>query len=123
MKDVGAGLALTVGVTAVLYLVWGAEAVVPGVVFGLLATVISVVAVELLKRGLSGTYAQTMARWAVGMGLRLVGVLLFVVAVTWRRDLFAPLPTALGYLGVLIPLLFYEMRLLRNETARHTDAG
>jgi drug/metabolite transporter (DMT)-like permease len=123
MKDVGVGLALTVGVTGVLYLVWGPDAVMPGAVFGLLATVISVVAVALLRRGLRGTYAQTMARWAMGMGLRLVGVLLFVVAVTWRRDMFPPLPTAIGYLGVLIPLLFYEMRLLRNDTARHTDAG
>ena len=123
MKDVGVGLALTVGVTGVLYLVWGPGAVLPGVVFGLLAAAISMVAVQLLRRGLRGTYVQTMARWAMGMGLRLVGVLLFVVAVTWKRELFPPLPTAIGYLGVLIPLLFYEMRLLRNETARHTDAG
>jgi hypothetical protein len=42
MKDVGVGLALTVGVTGVLYLVWGPDAVMPGAVFGLLATVISV---------------------------------------------------------------------------------
>lgn len=123
MKDVGVGLALTVGVTGVLYLLSGSSAVLPGAVFGLLATAISVVAVQLLRRGLRGTYAQTLARWAMGMGLRLVGVLLFVVAVTWKRELFAPLPTAIGYLGVLIPLLFYEMRLLRNDTARHTDAG
>ena len=123
MKDSGVGLALTVGVTGVLYLVWGPGAVTAGVVFGILATVISAVAVALLRRGLRGTYAQTMARWAMGMGLRLVGVLLFVVAVTWRRDLFPPLPTALAYLGVLIPLLFYEMRLLRNDTARDTGGG
>jgi hypothetical protein len=123
MRFASIGLAVTAGVTAALYLVWGPGAVLPGVVFGLLATVISVAAVELLKRGLHGTYAQTMARWAMGMALRLVGVLLFVVAVTWKRELFAPLPTAIGYLGVLIPLLFYEMRLLRNDTARHTDAG
>ncbi|UCF39691.1 MAG: hypothetical protein JSW43_08040 [Gemmatimonadota bacterium] len=123
MKDAGIGLALTVGVTGVLYLVWGPGAVLAGGAFGLLATAISVVAVALLKRGLRGTYAQTMANWAMGMGLRLAGVLAFVVAVKWMGDLFPPLPTALGYLGVLLPLLFYEMRLLRNDTARPTDTG
>ncbi len=122
MKDAGLGLALTAGVTGVLYLVWGPSAVVPGVVFGLLATAVSVAAVTLLRGGLRGPYAKTMARWAMGMAVRLVGVLLFAVAVLWRPDLFPALPTAVGYLGVLIPLLFYEMRLLRNDTARHTDA-
>jgi hypothetical protein len=47
------------------------------------------------------------------MGLRLGGVVLLMVAVVVRRDLFDPLPTALGFLGVLIPLLFFEARPTR----------
>jgi hypothetical protein len=30
-----------------------------------------------------------------------------------QRELFPPLPSAIGYVGVLLPLLFSEMRLLR----------
>jgi len=33
--------------------------------------------------------------------------------VALRRDLFAPLPAALGFLGVLIPLLLVETRFVR----------
>ena len=54
-----------------------------------------------------------MRRWAMGMGLRLGGIVLFVVAVVADRALFPPVPSAAGYLGVLIPLLFLEARLLR----------
>ncbi len=54
-----------------------------------------------------------MARWGMGMGLRLLGVMLFAAAVLANRELFPPLPTAFGYLGVLLPLLFMEARLVR----------
>jgi hypothetical protein len=40
-------------------------------------------------------------------------VLLFLVAVLVDRRLFPPLPTALGYLGVVIPLLFLETRFVK----------
>ncbi len=113
MRDLGVGLVLTAVVTGVMYLVWGSEALVPGLTFGLLAAVINAVAVALLKSGLKGTYAKTMAWWAMGMGLRLLGVALFTLAVVREPELFPALPTAIGYVGVLLPLLFYEMRLLR----------
>jgi hypothetical protein len=56
---------------------------------------------------------EMMIRWGWGMGLRLLGVVLFAVAVLIRPDIFPPLPTAFAYIGVLIPLLFAETRLLR----------
>ncbi|MEE8360543.1 MAG: hypothetical protein V3R71_00235 [Gemmatimonadales bacterium] len=51
-------------------------------------------------------------RWLVGMVFRLAGVVLVFVAVALQPELFPPLPTALGYLGVVIPLLFTEIRRL-----------
>lgn len=113
MKDLGLGLVLTAVVTGVMYLVWGSEALVPGLTFGLVAAVMNALAVALLKPSLEGAYAKLMARWGMGMGLRLFGVALFTLAVVREPELFPALPTAIGFVGVLLPLLFYEMRLLR----------
>jgi hypothetical protein len=49
----------------------------------------------------------------MGVALRLTGVVLVFVAIWIRREIFPPLPTALGYLGVVIPLLFSEVRFFR----------
>lgn len=110
---VGLGLALSGLVTAIEYLAWGQAALVPGLAFGLLATGIQVVAVRSLKKGLSAPYPELMKRWAVGLGLRMVGIVLFVAAVVADRTLFPPLPTAFGYLGVVVPLLFTETKLAK----------
>ena len=114
MRDLGVGILLTAGVTAALFLVWGQEALLPGAVFGLLAAGISAAAVALLKPALRSEFGAALARWGMGMALRLVGVGLFVLAVVWEPERFPALPTAIAYIGVLIPLLFYEMRLLRK---------
>ena len=113
MRMLWAGLALTVLVTATLALAFGGSAWVPGIAFGGLATAIQVVAVLVVKPAMSGPLRGMMLRWGVGMGLRLLGVVLFAVAVLIRSDIFPALPTAFAYIGVLIPLLFLEIRLLR----------
>jgi hypothetical protein len=113
VKSVWLGAALTGAVTALLYLAFGRQAVVPGLAFGGLATAIQLVAVLLVKPAMEGSLKPLMVRWGIGMGLRLLGVGLFVVAVLWSRDIFPPLPTAFAYLGVLVPLLFTEIRLIR----------
>ncbi len=113
MRDLGFGILLTVVVTALMVLAWGREALIPGLSFGLLATAIHVAAVALLKPALTGSYGKLMSRWGMGMGLRLVGVGMFALAVLREPQLFPALPTAVGYLAVLIPLLFFETRLLR----------
>ena len=113
MKSVWLGLGLTVVVTAVLTLTFGRHAVVPGLTFGGLATIIQWAAVLVVKPAMGGPLDRLMFRWSIGMGLRLLGVGLFVVAVLLSRDIFPPLLTAFAYLGVLVPLLFTEIRLLR----------
>jgi hypothetical protein len=109
----GLGIALTVLVTAIEYLVWGRPAVAAAISFGLVATVISAIAARTLKPGLAGPYADLVRHFAVGMGLRLAGIVLFVVAVVADRTLFPPFPAAFGYLGVVVPLLFVETKLAK----------
>lgn len=113
MKLLAPGLASVAVVTLILWLIWGAPALVPGVVFGGLATGIQVVALELLAPAAGAPFATFMRRWAIGMGLRLAGVGLFAAAVLIDRDLFPPMPAAFAYLGVLLPLLFMELRWLK----------
>lgn len=113
MRTLWAGLTLTALVTAILVLAFGDTAWVPGLVFGGLATAIQVAAVLVVKPAMNAPLRDMMLRWGVGMGLRLLGVVLFAVAVLIRSDIFPALPTAFGYIGVLIPLLFLEIRLLK----------
>lgn len=107
------GLGLTAGVTAVLVLVWGRSALLPGVAFGLLATAVQMASAALVKPAAHRELRVLLRRWGIGMALRLGGVVAFALAAGLRRDLFPPLPTAFGYLGVVVPLLFTEIRFLR----------
>lgn len=113
MKILLTGLGLTGLVTAALVLKLGAAALIPGLVMGLAATGIELMAARWLVRGLKVSTQGAMQGFGAGMLFRLLGVGLFAGLVVWNRVLFAPLPTALGYLGVLIPLLFLEARLIR----------
>ena len=113
MRVLWLGLALTGAVTGILVLVWGRDAIIPALVFGLLGTAIQLTASALVRPVLQAQGRDLLRRWAYGMALRLGGVILFAVAVAVWRDVFPPLPTAIGFLGVLVPLLFMEIRLFR----------
>ena len=113
MKGLGIGIALTLLVTGLLYLGWGSDAVLPALVFGLIATAIQVVSVALVRPAFAGETARLLKRWGAGMLLRLLGVALVAILATVDQTHFPPLPTALGFLGVLVPLLFLEVRLVR----------
>ncbi len=113
MKDFGIGLALTAVVSGLLWYLGGSSIALPGAAFGLLATLIHVAAVALLKSGLKKSFETLMWRWTMGMGLRLLGVVVFALAVFLEGERFPALPSAAGYVGVLLPLMFSEMRLIR----------
>lgn len=53
------------------------------------------------------------AGWTLGFLFRLGGVLLLGLGAGLRPDLLVPLPAALGFLGVLLPLLATERRFAR----------
>jgi hypothetical protein len=113
MKVIAIGLGLTLGVTALLVVAWGRAALVPGVSMGLLATAIQWTATRQLRREFHGSTPDFFKAVGAGMALRMAGVLLMLAAIVLDRGRFTPLPTALGFLGVIIPLLFVEVRLVR----------
>lgn len=114
MKVVAIGLGLTLLVTALLVAAWGREAaLVPGALMGVLATLIQWSATRRLRRNYDGSTPDFFRAIGAGMALRMAGVLLMLLAIVVDRGVFAPLPTALGFLGVVIPLLFLEVRLVR----------
>src|SRR5205823_4953649 len=70
-------------------------------------------AVALLRPAMRAPQRVFMARWLGGMGVRALALgALLVYAVTERAAL-ASLPASLGFLGVLLPLLFVETEFLK----------
>jgi hypothetical protein len=94
----GIGVAL-VGVAAIL----GGR---PAVIGAGIALGAQLWAVALLRPAMRAPNPQFMARWLGGMGIRLLAL---AVTLIWSPTL----PAALGFLGVLLPLLFLETRFLR----------
>ena len=113
MKQVVPGVVLTALVTALLVWGFGRAALMPGLVFGAVATAIQVAAARFLKQAVGKPFEQLLKAWGLGMGLRMAGMFLFLGAVLADRTLFPPLPTALAYVGVLIPLMFSDLRTIR----------
>lgn len=99
--------------TALLVWLFGRAALLPGLVFGLMATGIQLAAGIFLRRAVGKPFEQLLKAWGAGMGLRVAGMFLFLGAVLLDRTLFPPLPTALAYVGVLIPLMFSDLRTIR----------
>jgi hypothetical protein len=80
---------------------------------GAVALVAQLAAVAVLRPAMTAPQAVFMGRWLSGMGIRALA-LGAVIAVSATHQAALPLlPAALGYLGVLLPLLFAETRFLR----------
>ncbi|HEX9894556.1 MAG TPA: hypothetical protein VGA78_11570 [Gemmatimonadales bacterium] len=78
--------------------------------FGLLASLIQLAAGHLMAGQREASLQQFLKRCGAGMGLRLLGVVIVGVVVWLEPEALPPVPAALGYIGVLIPLLFLEAR-------------
>ena len=102
MKALGFLAALGVGLVLLASLLGGRPAAIGGGV----AVIAQLWAVALLKPKMRAPNPQFMARWLGGMGIRLLG--LGVVLIVSRT-----VPALLGYVGVLLPLLFLETRFLK----------
>ena len=107
------GLGLTGCVSGVLWAATGPGGLLTGLAFGSLATLIQVVSAGVVQPVARGELRVLIRRWAVGLGLRLGGVVMFGIAAWLDPVRFPPVPTAVAYLGVLVPLLFWEIRFLR----------
>lgn len=101
----GLGLALTVGAAAL-----GGR---PAAIGGAVALGAQLWAVALLRPAMRAPNPAFMARWLGGMGIRVLALGALLVWSATHRDALPPLPAALGFLGVLLPLLFMETRFVR----------
>jgi hypothetical protein len=102
VKTIALLAALGVGLVVVATLVGGKPAAIGGGV----AVIAQLWAVALLRPKMRAPNPEFMARWLGGMGIRLLGV--GIVLIVSRT-----VPALLGYVGVLLPLLFLETRFLR----------
>lgn len=84
--------------------------------------VLAGVAVAVAMQGTAEYVSRRMGRvptidrlgsYAVGVVLRMLGVLLVALLVGLDRERFPPIPTALGYLGTILPMLYMETRRQR----------
>lgn len=113
MRVVAIGAILTLGVAAALYAALGSTAIIPALGFGALATALQTAAVAVLEPARNAPHDRFVLRWGAGMALRLVGVPLVALSVLVSPGRFPPVPTAFGFLGVMVPLLFLELRRIR----------
>jgi len=113
IRTAATGLALTALVTGLAGVGFGRAAVGPAIGFGLLATLVQMGAGRALAAARGGSSADLLKGYGIGMGLRALSLVVLLVALVAGRDWLEPLPTALGFLGVLIPLLFLEVRRAR----------
>ncbi len=80
---------------------------------GAVAFAAQIVAVALLRPAMRDPTPRFMARWLGGMAVRAAALAALLAVSVARRDALPPLPASLGFLGVLLPLLFVETRFLK----------
>jgi hypothetical protein len=103
----GAGTALVLSLVG--WAIWGAAGAGAALTLGLVAT-----ALQMLAAWRTGSAGIDRLRvYTVGVVLRFAGVLVLGVMVTLEPRRFPPLPSAMGYLGTVLTLLYLETRLTR----------
>jgi hypothetical protein len=83
------------------------------VIGGAVALGAQVAAVALLRPAMRAPTPRFMARWLGGMAVRAVALAVLLAVSVVRRDDLPPLPASLGFLAVLLPLLFLETKFLK----------
>ena len=80
---------------------------------GLVALAAQLTAVALLRPAMRAPQHTFMARWLGGMAVRALALGAVLTFAATHRTVLDPLRASLGFLGVLLPLLFLETRFLR----------
>jgi len=115
MRVVWVGLGLTVVAGTATFLMYLSPTVAAtAVIFGLLATKLQFLSKRFMARvPKDAPFAEFAKAQGMGMGVRFLGVVVLgVVCTAWPAQ-FPAIGAAIGYLGVLIPLLFLETRTSR----------
>jgi hypothetical protein len=79
---------------------------------GGLATVAQVAAVALLRPGMKAGTPEFVRRWASGIAIRGGSAVVLVAVVLVTRTVLPPLWAVMGFLAVLLTLLYAETRFL-----------
>lgn len=104
------GAIATAVVAALAWITSGRVGATAAATAGVVAVGVSLLAVRLVRKsGRKPTVDQLMV-YAIGVVLRFAGVGVVGLLVIRNPTAFPPLPTALGYLGVVLPLLYMETR-------------
>ena len=103
----GAGTALVMSLAG--WAIWGASGAGAALILGLVATAMQVIAAW--RAGSAGI--DQLRVYSVGVVLRFAGVLILGVIVTLYPQRFPALPSAMGYLGTVLTLMYRETRLTR----------
>ena len=85
----------------------------PAAIGGAAALAAQLAAVALLRPAMQAPQPVFMSRWLGGMGVRVLALGVVLAVAATHRAALPPLPASLGFLGVLLPLLFLETRFLR----------
>jgi hypothetical protein len=109
MKNLAILAGLGIGLVVAATLVGGK----PAAIGGGIALIAQLWAVALLRPKMRAPNPEFMARWLGGMGIRLLSLGLLAVWVITHHAVITPLNAFLGFVGVLLPLLFLETRFLR----------
>ncbi|MGH7672857.1 MAG: hypothetical protein ACREMC_08150 [Gemmatimonadales bacterium] len=101
--------ALGAGLVAIAAALGGRAAAIGGAV----ALAAQLWGVALLRPSMRAPNPAFMSRWLGGMGIRVLALGALLAWSATHRAALPPLATAGGFLGVLLPLLFFETRFLR----------
>jgi hypothetical protein len=106
------GSAAELVVAAIAFVAAGMLGLVAALVGGGIATSAQVAAVALLRPGMKAGTPEFVRRWVWGVAIRGGSALVLVAVVFATRALLPPLWTTLGFLAVLLTLLYAETRFL-----------
>ena len=109
MKSYALLIVLGVGLGVVAAVVGGRAAGIGGA----FAVIAQTAAVALLRPAMAAPQPVFMSRWLGGVAIRALVLSALLVLSATHQPTIPVLPAALGYLGVLLPLLFTETRFLR----------
>lgn len=98
---------------ALSWLLWGIGGAQAALLFGAVATGIQLLADRLARRDGVPATVDRLKVYGIGVVLRFGGVALIAVAAWQGGARFSFQGASLGYLGVLLPLLYLETRLGR----------
>ena len=107
-----AGGAAELVVAVIASVASGVQGVAAALVGGGIAAAAQVAAVAWLRPGMKAGTPEFVRRWAAGIALRGGSAVMLVGVVFATRAALPPLWTALGFLAVLLTLLYAETRFL-----------